>query len=1134
VFYFIQQLLSNPIVFWGLVVVGIFIAYNKLAPLLKIRVPTVDVPLTPDALMGKFVPAYAEAKAQREIEALKKNGDFLAAGRRLEDAGKLDEAVAAYTEGGQFFPAATLVEKMGKLERAGELYLQADDAKKAAQVFSQAGKHIRAAELFKEKGNNLDAARLYGVGGQWDKAAALFAKSGYPSRAAEAYEKCGEFLKAAEGYEKHFMENVSYATTYSSTATSPDQKSALLSGRLYEKAGDLKRALEIYQKGSYFKEAAAACERLGQFSKAAELYMRAEDPGLAASAYEKGGDAVQAANLRGEVALKAGKTAEAAGFFLHGHDHLRSAELYESIGMLAEAAGSYEAADSHAAAGNVYVRAGLKEKAAAAYEKGNDYETAAKLYEEAGNVPKAIELFDRAGFTFKSGEAAAKAGDNEKAISLLQRVPAGDENYVAATEALADVFIRTGRPLLAQERVQKVLAGQTISPATLNLYYWLAAAQEASGRNDDALALYKKIQAEDLHFRDVEVRVARLMATGGGQGPGSSLATGAVPEKLGKYQVLAKIGQGAMGEVFRGHDPLLKRDVAIKVISATLAPESDMRQRFEREAQSVARLNHPNIITVYEYGQEQGRIYMAMELLDGTDLRGAINRNALPTLQQKLAIMEQIADGLAYAHSREIVHRDLKPGNIHIVPSGQAKILDFGLARLGTAEITQSGVIMGTPNYMSPEQVRGDRADARSDVFSLGAVFYELLSNRKAFDSESMHGVLYHVLNDEPEPVRKWVPDLPDTLITVIEKALAKEPDKRYRDGAELREALKPVRRSIPSSAVIKPGAGVLTPAPPPAAKGAPAAPQFSPDAPTRPAVPKPGAPTKAPAPPTLVEADSHVPVPPSLPPVAPPVPAATPVPSAALPAAGRGARFVPQGEIGRGPKGIVYRGGDASADGSAVALRFLNADVLKADGALAALGTDLKAASGLVHPNLVKLIGFVDIGGQRCVVSELISGKSFAEPLKAGKRVPFAHGLGIARVMAEVLSIIHGRNLVHGGIQPSNLMAAGSVVKVADFGLGRVFQLTSGARAYWPPGAKLDASTDLYAMAATLYHLLTGVNPRQAPDLKPPSSLAAGVPPGFDALLLRALDPVPAKRFPTAASFLEALGTLGSRPATS
>jgi tetratricopeptide (TPR) repeat protein len=810
----IDLLLSNPIVKWGLLVVGLLYAYNRLAVAFKLRVPNVS--LQPQDLMAALVPGYAQAQSTRALQKMKNDGNYLGAGRVLEGQERLAEAAAVYQEGQEFFAAASVFEKMGKLEKAGELYLQSGDYKKAAQVFIQTGKHVRAADLFKEKGNNLEAARLYGLGGHWDKAASLYMKSGYPARAADAYEKCGEPVKAAEAYEQHFMENVSYATTYSSTASSPDQKSALLAGRLYEKAGDMKRALEIYQKGSYFKEAAGACGRAGQFARAAELYMRAEEPALAADAYDKAGDKVQAANLRGEVAFKAGRIAEAAGFFKEGRDYLRSAELYESIGMLAEAAGAYEAGDSHVSAANVYVRADMKEKAAAGFERGGDLETAARMYEEAGNTVKAIELFDRAGFTFKSGEAAAKAGDNERAIFLLQRVPDADENYAAATELLAEVFIRSNRPAIALERLQKTLAGQSISSATLGLFYWLAAAQEAAGRIAEALDLYKKIQAENLRFRDVEKRVARLQAGGGAA-----------------------------------------------------------------------------------------------------------------------------ASGIAADHS-----------------------------------------------------VRA-----------------------------------------------------PQT-----------------------------------------PSAGIPAPAPasPPAAV-----------TPSR---------------------------------VAPDVPAPAPAPTP-VPVAPKGSRFVPEAELGRGPKGIVYRGSDTS-DGHAIALRFLRADTLKVDGALGALAADLKNAAAIAHPNLVKLIGFVEIAGQRCVVSELVPGKSFAEPLAAGKRVPFAHALGLARVLSECLVLLHGRGIVHGGIHPGNLMATGGVVKLADLGLGRVFQGVTGARAYWPEGGRLDTATDLYAMAATLYHLVTGTNPRSAASFTPPSALTPGIPVAFDGLLLRALDRRQSQRFPSAAALLEALGNLGpNRP---
>ena len=267
-------------------------------------------------------------------------------------------------------------------------------------------------------------------------------------------------------------------------------------------------------------------------------------------------------------------------------------------------------------------------------------------------------------------------------------------------------------------------------------------------------------------------------------------------QAIGKYRIVSRIGQGAMGEVFKAHDPFLNRMVAVKTISSSLGTENELRRRFLREAQSAARLNHPNIITVYDFGEEHGKIYMAMELLEGSDLKDLLGTGALTDLEPKLDVMEQICEGLAFAHSMEVVHRDLKPGNIHVQPGGQVKILDFGLARLGASEMTRAGMVMGTPHYMSPEQVRGEKADARSDVFALGSMFYELLTGRKAFDGDSMHTVLFQVLQEEPEPIRNWV-DLPSILVEVVEKSLQKHPDARFHDASQLLAGIRAVRRAL-------------------------------------------------------------------------------------------------------------------------------------------------------------------------------------------------------------------------------------------------------------------------------------------------------------------------------------------------
>lgn len=267
--------------------------------------------------------------------------------------------------------------------------------------------------------------------------------------------------------------------------------------------------------------------------------------------------------------------------------------------------------------------------------------------------------------------------------------------------------------------------------------------------------------------------------------------------RIGKYEIVSRIGQGAMGEVYKAHDPVLNRFVAIKTMTGVLTADDELVERFRREAQSAARLNHVNIVTVYDFGEEQGRFYMAMELLEGVDLKEVISGGGLSDLWDKLDVMEQVADGLAFAHAQGVVHRDLKPANIRLLPSGRVKIMDFGLARLNTSEMTRTGMVMGTPNYMSPEQVRGERADARSDVFSLGAVFYEVLAGRKAFQADSMHTILFKVLEEQPEPVERIVPDLPPRFVRMIERALEKDPVRRFQHAGEMRDSLRLVRDSL-------------------------------------------------------------------------------------------------------------------------------------------------------------------------------------------------------------------------------------------------------------------------------------------------------------------------------------------------
>jgi serine/threonine protein kinase len=260
-------------------------------------------------------------------------------------------------------------------------------------------------------------------------------------------------------------------------------------------------------------------------------------------------------------------------------------------------------------------------------------------------------------------------------------------------------------------------------------------------------------------------------------------------DTIGKYKLVRVIGEGGMGRVYEAIDPVIGRRVAIKTISLNVVTDAETRSRFFREAQAAGRLSHPNLITIHDIGDSEGTPYIVMEFLEGMDLNHKIRQERL-SYDAKLQIMIDVCEGLSFAHGHDIIHRDIKPANIFITTHGRAKILDFGLARGALSDVTQTGKILGTPNYMSPEQIRGDDVDHRSDIFATGVVFYELLSGRKAFEGDSIPTTLYKVLETQPQPVHLLDDQLPATLSTVIERALAKDRLARFQTSSEMLEAV--------------------------------------------------------------------------------------------------------------------------------------------------------------------------------------------------------------------------------------------------------------------------------------------------------------------------------------------------------
>ncbi|HYA13329.1 MAG TPA: HDOD domain-containing protein, partial [Syntrophales bacterium] len=259
--------------------------------------------------------------------------------------------------------------------------------------------------------------------------------------------------------------------------------------------------------------------------------------------------------------------------------------------------------------------------------------------------------------------------------------------------------------------------------------------------------------------------------------------------KIGRYEIIRELGHGAMGTVYLGRDPLINREVVIKTLRHQDADDeqaAEAKSRFFREAEALGKLSHPNIVTVFDVGEYEGATYMAMELLDGSDLIPYCKRNNLLPVHDVIRIISSAAIALHFAHENGVVHRDIKPGNIHILKKGDVKILDFGIARVVETSKTHTGIIIGSPSYMSPEQVEGQKLDGRSDIFSLGAVLYELLSGERPFKGDSLTSLLHQITAVQPVPIKILCPSVPDSCVAVIEKALAKDKEKRYQSGMEM------------------------------------------------------------------------------------------------------------------------------------------------------------------------------------------------------------------------------------------------------------------------------------------------------------------------------------------------------------
>jgi len=780
-------------------VVGVIAYYVVMAIIGGLRVTVGGRESLFGSIEKKLFPKGYELRRAAQLAA---THNYMAAGEAYERLQMHDKAIEIYMTGREFLACAALHERLKQTEKAIGCYLQGRDFTRAANLALLTSRPTRAAEIFEQSHNYDQAAEVYIQLQQFQKAGELYERGSAYVKAAHAYEKSGDLSKAAHCFEKGAGQTRAFSGggPGSSGLSKEGIKMALTAAALYDRLGETGKSIEICAKEHFIKEAAHYCAKAKRYKEAAAYYAKLSNYEKAAEALDLAGENRQAASMRAEAALAANNQLEAARHFEMGGDYIRAAELYEWENRFHEAASCYLRNDSFLPAAEAYLKAGDREMAAGMYERAGDHARAGELYFELKKFQKASEILEKAENYWDAGLAAKNCNDDERALVLLQKVPSSDEHYLTACAMLGQLFVSRGQFDLAIDRYMKATADQPIQASNVELYYLQADALERVGRKADSLRLLKRIRQEDYSYRDVSVRIDRLegeVAKAGSDEAGASSSASAGPGAIDgsdRYILMEKIGEGGMGMIYKAQDKILKRVVALKILSHPIHSDPSVVERFFQEARAAAALNHPNIVTVFDVGRMGKNYFISMEYIEGQNFMAVLEKMRFLKIAQFIFLTKHLCPALDYAHKQKIIHRDIKPTNIMLTKTGQIKITDFGLAKvLDESSPTESGAVSGTPYYMSPEQIQGKKVDARTDIYSLGATLYHLLAGVPPFHTER---VLYQHLFEKPSPPSRYREDIPPLCDRILMKCLEKEPDRRYKNVLLIAEEVRALDKS--------------------------------------------------------------------------------------------------------------------------------------------------------------------------------------------------------------------------------------------------------------------------------------------------------------------------------------------------
>lgn len=778
----------------------------------------------------KFEGGQYQSSLIRSARKLEKRKDFAQAGEVWESLQAYEQAATAYEKAGLLSRAAAAWERVGDMNHAVELYEADKNYEAAAARCTTEGMRERAkrnlvfaAEHAYEENTFARAAELFERAQEFERAGKIYEQLKRQDDALRCYERAGSAGKV-EQLLKELKPSSSTGTAASQETLRRAAELLVREGKMIEAAealensGDLTRAAEVYVKAGAFDRAGEAYFKAEMIPQAEAAFGRVEDQTLLADFQARVATQKGDWNTAGERYFKAGKPNQAIDAYKRGKDFISAAKVYESIKRYLMAAEMYSSARDFKAA-------------AEAYAKGHDWRNAAECFEQLGELPQAAEAWISAGNFYRAGFLAFKSQDYQKAIECFQRVPNTSSDWKASTGYLGAAFFFVGKELMARELLERVAEDLAPTPDNLAVFYAFGRIMETLNISS-ALAAYRKILSVNVDYEDVSERIQQVeqgtfheQATyrGSTQGYQSSavLSEGGmsqeatvrtqsptfnmtrrqstqVPETRfgddGRYSIVHELGRGSFAIVYKAFDQHLEREVALKTFPLSRNAGPGREDVFLNQTRQIARLVHPNIVTIFDCGHMNFLYYIAMEYVPGENLKQLVKRRGPMSLEELRTAMKQSCDALTYAHDQNVLHRDVKPSNMIHKTTGEVKIVDFGINQLVTDAATSANLsdsnntVAVNPQYLAPEQITGNPVSVRTDIYGLGLSMFYLLTGHTPFDmkkiTDPMEISRMQVQGALPVPSMLRA-TLSPKVDQVFVKCTQKNPTDRYESIAE-------------------------------------------------------------------------------------------------------------------------------------------------------------------------------------------------------------------------------------------------------------------------------------------------------------------------------------------------------------